>query len=725
MREDGEHLLQPEDRSRRWWPSMLPSAVVFCVASLLYVITLAPTVTSEDSGEFIGAAYFWGVAHPPGYPLWTLLCGSFLRVVPVGNIAWRSNLFSAICGALAIAVFARVLMMVGVRPLAAMAGAWLCAFGRVLWSQSVITEVYTLHFLTAMLILWAALKWERTQIAGYLVLAGLLLGLGMSNHQTIGYIGVVVAAWILVRHPSLLRQGRLILATALTFVLGLAPYIYILARAKADPPVNWGHAQTVSALWDHVSRHQYRSATDKADAPEPWGQRRIGELRLIGQYCVREYTPFILGLAVPGVFIMMTSRFRRFLLLWLLLAFTSVAIHMIATDFGYDNRVDQWCNQVFFVPLYACIPMAVAVTIHGAMTLLSRLPSHPKWTLTASLVVGLPAIPLVANFAPNNMRHYYYAEDHARNLLDCMLPNAIVFPSGDHNTFPLMYMVLVNKHRPDVIIADKYGYIDLNLYRDMPDNPGKPKTLADRDRIEEWVIRYAKRPVYYTVNRPSLIPNARMVQTGILYHLLPEGRTIDSEAPWARIHYRNLDGISAPRDFGADNILADYEFFRGLRELTNNRPVEALDHFARCTTYAAGVKEMFNNIGSALAEFGRQEDAIAYYQRAAGLDPRYAPPRWNLARLHKKRAEFGQAEKAFVELSRAEPKDFRVWGELGFLAARAGRSEEAVALWQKSLAVNPSQPQIIEQLYHFHFPAVPSTSPASQPAPATFSSPAP
>lgn len=44
----------------------------------LYLFTLAPTVTGEDSGEFIAAAYGHGVAHPPGYPLWTLLamwCG--------------------------------------------------------------------------------------------------------------------------------------------------------------------------------------------------------------------------------------------------------------------------------------------------------------------------------------------------------------------------------------------------------------------------------------------------------------------------------------------------------------------------------------------------------------------------------------------------------------------------------------------------------------------------
>lgn len=705
----------PRPNLKRWLPLLAGS-----VALGVYLATLAPTVTSEDSGEFIGAAYFWGVAHPPGYPSWTMLCGVFLRLVPLGNIAWRCNFFSAVCAALAIGVFCQILILIGLRPLAAAAGAMLCGFGRVLWSQSVITEVYTLHFLIFSLIIWCALRFDRGQShsTGRLVLASFLLGLGMSNHQTIGYIGVAVAAWLLLRHPYLIRRWKVVLTSTAAFLLGLLPYMYIPIRANADPPINWGNAQTAFATWDHVSRRQYRTADDRdsLDQARTWSQHRLGQLRLISRYCGGEYTHAMLIAAVPGLLIMLKRRFRWFLLLWLLLVACSVVIHIIATDFAFDDRVNQWCNQVFFIPLYACIAIAVAFTLHGILEILDCFPSPLKWAITVGLVLAVPAVPLAANYPINNMRNYYYAEDHARNLLDCMLPHAIIFPSGDHNTFPLLYLVLVEKHRPDVIIADKYGYIDLDLYEDMPDNPGKPRTLTDRNRIEEWVIRHAKRPVYYTVNRSSLIANARMVQSGILYHLLPEGKTFESDAPWAKVRYRNLSGLAAPRDFGADNILADYEFFQGSRDLNHNRRAQALDHFAQCTTYAAGVKEIFNNIGSALADFNCEEDAIRYYQSAAALDPRYTPPRWNLARLHKSRAEFSQAEQAFIELSRADPNDFRVWGELGFLAARAGRDEDAVALWRKSLGLNPNQPQIIEQLYHYHFQVVPSTGPASQPA---------
>src|ERR1043166_4506200 len=75
------------------------AALVATVVSLgVYVYTLAPEVTLEDLGEFIPASVNWGVPHPPGYPLWSILTWLFTKL-PFGNVAWRVNLFSAVCGA--------------------------------------------------------------------------------------------------------------------------------------------------------------------------------------------------------------------------------------------------------------------------------------------------------------------------------------------------------------------------------------------------------------------------------------------------------------------------------------------------------------------------------------------------------------------------------------------------------------------------------------------------
>ncbi|HEX9492812.1 MAG TPA: DUF2723 domain-containing protein, partial [Thermoanaerobaculia bacterium] len=76
--------------------------LVFVIALTVYLITLAPAVALIDSGELTDAAWSLGNAHPPGFPLFVLVT-HFFTLVPIGTIAWRANLASAIFSALAAA----------------------------------------------------------------------------------------------------------------------------------------------------------------------------------------------------------------------------------------------------------------------------------------------------------------------------------------------------------------------------------------------------------------------------------------------------------------------------------------------------------------------------------------------------------------------------------------------------------------------------------------------
>ena len=74
--------------------------MTFVIAFAVYWFTLAPAVWVGDSGELIAAAHTLGIPHPTGYPLWLLLVKGFSSVVPFGSVAWRANLFSALCAPL-------------------------------------------------------------------------------------------------------------------------------------------------------------------------------------------------------------------------------------------------------------------------------------------------------------------------------------------------------------------------------------------------------------------------------------------------------------------------------------------------------------------------------------------------------------------------------------------------------------------------------------------------
>ncbi len=137
------------------------------LALLVYGYTLAPTVTGEDSGELIGAAWALGVPHPPGYPVWTLLAHAFTWI-PFGSVGWRVNLLSAVCAAGTVSLLVLIGITVTRSRLASFAAAMIFAFSRVFWEQAMIAEVYALNTFFMALLLLIGLRGFREDRRGSL-----------------------------------------------------------------------------------------------------------------------------------------------------------------------------------------------------------------------------------------------------------------------------------------------------------------------------------------------------------------------------------------------------------------------------------------------------------------------------------------------------------------------------------------------------------------------------
>src|SRR2546427_2399615 len=82
----------------------LVAGSIFVITLIIYLLTLSPTVNFVDSGEIITVGATAGIAHPPGYPLYTILIIA-ASALPFGNEAVRVNLVSALNGALATVFF--------------------------------------------------------------------------------------------------------------------------------------------------------------------------------------------------------------------------------------------------------------------------------------------------------------------------------------------------------------------------------------------------------------------------------------------------------------------------------------------------------------------------------------------------------------------------------------------------------------------------------------------
>jgi hypothetical protein len=171
-----------------------------------YVITLAPTVTLWDAGEFITAAKVLGVPHPPGTPLFVLLGNVWGGIVRVGGYAWRLNLMSACFSAAG----AGCLFLVAHRLLAdevpwlriggAAAAAILSAFAFTEWQNSNETEVYAVATFSIAAICWLCLRWRDVRgtprAPHILLLVIYIAALSIGNHLLALLVGPAVSVFI-------------------------------------------------------------------------------------------------------------------------------------------------------------------------------------------------------------------------------------------------------------------------------------------------------------------------------------------------------------------------------------------------------------------------------------------------------------------------------------------------------------------------------------------------
>jgi Protein O-mannosyl-transferase TMEM260-like len=181
-------------------PPYRAALAVAAAVLAVYVVTLAPTVTFWDAGEFIAAARTLGIPHPPGTPLFVMIAHTWGLLVPLGEFAYRTNLLSALfsasgAGFLFLVVHqstrgvveglpegsARALRLGG-----AATAALLGAFTFTNWQNSNESEVYTVATFTTGAMAWAAMLWRSRRHTGrgerFLLLIVYLAGISIGNH---------------------------------------------------------------------------------------------------------------------------------------------------------------------------------------------------------------------------------------------------------------------------------------------------------------------------------------------------------------------------------------------------------------------------------------------------------------------------------------------------------------------------------------------------------------
>ena len=248
--------------------------------SLLYLLTMEPTLSFWDCGEFIATSWLLQVGHAPGAPVYQLLahCMMLLSGDNAAAVAWLGNALSALAGgATAMLLFwttARMAAGLGVEArracLAAAAASACYGLCHTAWFSAVESEVYSLAMLMASAMVWAMVRCSQSddpqRRQQWVMLAALLTGLSVGVHL-LCLLAVPAMAVILLTAPKTsggpgnYRNSLRCAAFSLLFlIIGLTPYAIIPIRASANPPINMGNPSTPQALRDYLTREQYEKA---------------------------------------------------------------------------------------------------------------------------------------------------------------------------------------------------------------------------------------------------------------------------------------------------------------------------------------------------------------------------------------------------------------------------------------------------------------------------------
>ncbi|MEW5717375.1 MAG: DUF2723 domain-containing protein, partial [Chloroflexota bacterium] len=392
----------------QWWNEKrdaLLAALLFIGALALYWRTLAPSVLGpfDDSLEIQYIVPRLGILHPTGYPLYTLLGKLFTLLVPFNDPAFRLNLFSACCAALAVAFVYLVAQKIVASRVAALIAALTFAVGDTFWAQAVAAEVYALQMLLTALILWLTLRYTSRPTPFAFFTLAFALGLGLTHHRLIVLLYPAIAVYVLLSNRPLLRDWKTLARAALFLLLPFALYLYLPLRGAVGS-ADGTYENTLGGFLTWVTGAQYTTFLSQ----NPLNVEH--DAAFFQTLFQNQFTLAGLALAAIGV-VGLARRPRE----WTLLVIALVC----EAAFAFNYRTAD--VEVHFLTTFLLIALFVGAGVDTLLHPISSLQSpiskfilHPSSSI---LSLFIPIYLLNANFAANDLSQKWDVYDYGIDLL--------------------------------------------------------------------------------------------------------------------------------------------------------------------------------------------------------------------------------------------------------------------------------------------------------------------
>ncbi len=469
-------------------------------AFIVYIFTLAPTVIHLDAGELATVQATLGIAHPTGYPLFTVV-GYILSLIlfPFSKIV-ALNLLAAfyVAGSIYFVTASSYLILNHLefpkpkkkksketnkfllseesKILISVVTGLCAAFSETIWFQSTSVEVYSLHLILITAITYFVLKVFYYEDKKYWYVISVLLALSFANHMTT--ILIIPALTFIFFKVNGLKKSSFVLSgkmLALFFPIVIILYLYLPIRAMTDPILNWGNPIDFEHFFRHFTGKQYQvwffSSTEAAKKQFSYFITTLPqELGYIG-----------LLTSIIGFIVLL--KYAKSTALFFLIALISTVLYSINYDIA---DIDA-----YFLLAYVSL---IFFSIGFFLLAIQKLNGKVIYSLFL-----IPIIFLIVNFTKVSQSNVYTFEDYTKAILDKTEKNSIVFSYlWDYFVSPSYYFQYVENYRKDVHVIDKEllrrSWYFNQLENDMPDvvDGAKPeidqflKSLMPFEREERY-----------------------------------------------------------------------------------------------------------------------------------------------------------------------------------------------------------------------------------------------
>lgn len=626
---------------------------LFLFLFLIFIKGVSSSTYAGDSGDVILASWFGGVAHPPGYPLNTMIGWVFTHLPFTGTVAFKANLMAAFLQALTGVFIFQIARILTKKNLVSLTVALLFAFNPLIWLYAHIIEVFQLNLLLISISIYFLFRWGE-QVSKrpiiFLYFAAFFIGLGVFHHQTSVLLAPAFIYYVFATDKSIFRT-KIFLKLLGVFLLGFIPYFYIPFAAFRATPVNWDNPVNLTNFIRLISRADYGSFQASTFIIGDSISRRMIQLANYFLFVKSDFS--VIGSALISVGLIFTFLIKRKYFYFLILAvfFTGPFFFFYGSfPLVNDFYIGLWERFLLlsYLFLVICAGFGLNFIVGRVEALLKELNfgvlrGSGKKLLANSFILLLPLAMFFLNFSKTNLADFHLGDWLAYDTLSSAEKGSIIFLVGDTAVFNTQYVYYTD---PSVRNYKLIRMGSLNkleyrqqLVRDYKDIifPGNFLQSNSNESISYITDLIEKNHDLFGIYSADFIPNVEdyyWMQSGLLKKLVKKEHVT-----------RDMLVSSNERAFNAFKF-KDF----GIKSYTHYLETHLRDNYY--DSFNSAAKELYANKEEGIA--------VKYLNNAIKILPERKEAYINLASVFYRKNDCNNSEALLLKARNIDPKDFNI-----------------------------------------------------------------